>query len=143
MIQRARIKRPFVETVSLSSSVAFDYMGSAEFEFGALPCSLHRMKETAFAYSLRTVRSISQDDSWLRVYSRYDQDEFNQYLQYLYDLREDKIRLKEWSGFYKIKTTGYSPDFWWDIENDVMWTFEKQYAKRLPTFLQKSFEIIS
>jgi hypothetical protein len=48
LIQRANIVKPLspknqAGKVTLSKSVSFDYMGSSEFEFGALPKSLKRL----------------------------------------------------------------------------------------------------
>jgi hypothetical protein len=53
LIQRGEIKRPLVEG-RLSEAVNLDYMGSAEFEFGALPKSLRALQSMVDAISLTT-----------------------------------------------------------------------------------------
>jgi len=51
---------------------------------------------------------------------------------------------KEWSGFTKTKVTTYSTtDLWWDIENNVMWSFDKSFMSRLNDHLEASFDFMN
>lgn len=151
LIQRALIQTPFadVKDATLSNSVRFDYMGAAEFEYGALPKSLRRLRESAKDKSIkvRTVKEILSKESSLRVLSRFSDSEFQEYLQHLHLLRQGQIRLKE-SSYFDITRRHHFPtlydntDFWWDIDNDVMWSFNKVYMKKLPSYLENSFKVM-
>jgi len=136
-----------------------DYMGSAEFEFGALPNSLRRMRVNREKLALRKVNvddspSLSSDNrqGFLRTYSYLAPDEFQTYEGFLMKLRRGSLHTKERTQFSieeqtRIKQRSekytYSPtiaDFWWDIENDVMFFFRKEFSSRLPVFLNNSFK---
>ena len=146
LIQRARIQKPFPDSkgTTLSNSVCLDYMGSSEFEFGALPASLRRMREQEL--KTRLVKGVTQGQSPLRVLSYLDDKLFYDYEQTLFNLRFGNLRLKEVSRFnhdYPDQDPLFKTDFWWDIENDVMWSFDKIYMNRLPDHLRKSFSVMS
>lgn len=150
LVQTARLKTPLADpkTSTLSNSVDFDYMGSAEFEFGALPKSLRRLREARDGEGLisRTVTGIRDGERALRVLSRFDDKEFKEYTGYLYLLRQGGLRLKESSKFQEDWRPLYEcsvVDFWWDTDNDVMWTFNKNYMRRLPGYLRNSFEVMA
>lgn len=146
LIQRAGIRKPLsdVNETTLSNSVSFDYMGSSEFEFGALPSSLRRMRDREL--KIRLVKGITHEQSPLRVLSYLDDKMFHEYEQTLFNLRFGNPRLKEVSRFnhdYPNRDSSFRTDFWWDIENDVMWSFDKIYMNRLPDYLRKSFSVMS
>jgi hypothetical protein len=138
LVQRGNISKLAPEETRLTKAVDLDYMGSAEFEFGALPKSLRALQSGT--RTLRIVSDIKQDDVPLRVLSAFNEEEFGEYIPYLHELRADKICLKEWLRFSpdRIKDE-YAENFWWDIENHVMWSFHKQFMNRLENYLQASF----
>lgn len=144
LVQRAEIQRPLGDYRGkmLSQAVNLDYMGSASFEFGALPKSLRRLQALKKGLVLRVENSIKEGEAPLRVYSALTDEEYAEYLPYLHMLREDKQHTEERTEFnvgsYKSK---YSvTDFWWDIENDVMWSFDKSFMKGIADVLQASFD---
>lgn len=131
---------------TLSNSVALDYMGSAEFEFGALPTSLRAFRSRKGDLKVRLVKGITEGESPLRVLSYFDDGQFAEYESYLSLLRYDNPRLKELSYFSvnhkSFQDSKYLPDFWWDIVNNVMWSFDKNYMNRLIDHLEASFAVM-
>lgn len=144
LIQRAEINRPLAPaTVRLSQAVNFDYMGSAEFEFGALPQSFRRIEAMADAWKCRTVPEIMEGEMALRVWSAFTDEEFEEYKGYLLRLRnpgKDSIRTKEGTRFEagREKSTYSNTDFWWDIDNDVMFGFDKTFMNRVGDYVANS-----
>jgi hypothetical protein len=140
LIQRCEILKPLAATGDrLSRAVNMDYMGSAEFEFGALPKSFRRMQ--AGTLVLRLFEDIKENDVPLRVMSTMNVSDFAEYGKHLMRLRgDDRMRLKEWSDFNPNLRSRYGKtDFWWDVENDVMWSFHKPFMNRLEEHLKASF----
>ena len=144
LIQRAEIDRPLAPaTVRLSQAVDFDYMGSAEFEFGALPQSFRRIEAVADSWKCRLVPEIMEGEIALRVWSAFTDEEFEEYKGYLLRLRNpgsNPIRTKEGVRFQEGETrTRYSnTDFWWDIDNDAMFGFDKTFMKRVGDYVANS-----
>lgn len=141
LIQRAEIHRP-LRAGRLSQAVQLDYMGSAEFEFGALPSSL-RTLQAQQADLIMTVESVITDqDRSLRVLHSMTPEQYQEYLQHLLNLRKDKIRTKETTRFaagFPQSKYGVT-DFWWDIDNHVMWSFDKIFMNRLQDTLKSSWQ---
>jgi len=85
-------------------------------------------------------------ESPLRVLSYFDDDQFAEYEGYLKKLRYEDPHLKEVSYFSvkhkSFRDSKYLPDFWWDIVNNVMWSFDKNYINRLIDHLEASFAIM-
>jgi hypothetical protein len=147
LIQRARIVAPLApETARLSKAVEFEYMGSAEFEFGALPQSFRRIEEQADAWRCRVVDEIKWiDRTPLSVYSALTDEEFAEYVGYLERLRwpekRGRLYLKESTHFeesYRPYSKWSVTDFWWDIDNDVMFGFHRDFMHRLPHYVAAS-----
>jgi len=152
-----------------------DYMGSAEFEFGALPKSLNEIRLNFPYYHVTVENSIEfefvshgkKQTSWLRIWHPFVEmenghfknltEDYFQYVEFLKQIREfgytkagNRICiLKEGSRFDKgfeklfvkdIKSIREFRDrLWWDIENHVMFTFNKVAINLLPNALQNSF----
>jgi hypothetical protein len=170
-IQRATIRTPLADpTANLTNAVKLDYMGSAEFEFGALPKSLRRLEAQQSTCQLRLVPELLDGETPLRVYSALSDRDFTSYVEFLLELRNSvsfSVRLKErsefslderkpWGAPAVVSTKSENPavrrrkpqrpvyertfaDFWWDIDNDVMWSFHKIFMNRLPEHLAASF----
>lgn len=136
LIQRATILRPLAnKNARLSKAVNFDYMGSAEFEFEALPSSFRAIQAVADDWKQHLVPEICEQDKMLRVYSAFTEAELQEYTQHLLKLRAGHLRTKEATRFEvnygaTFKYTEPS-DFWWDIENHVMFGFDKAFMNRL------------
>jgi len=137
LIQRGIINKPFADhNARLSEAVNLDYMGSAEFEFGALPKSLRRIQQKVDSWTKALIPDIQYVGINLRLFSALKPEELEVYSGYLKSIYyEDSIHLKENARFTDLskKTFKFSsdPDFWWDIENDIMWTFHKLFSNRL------------
>lgn len=154
LVQRGAIHRPLgkYEGVKLTSAVDMDYMGAAEFEFGALPLSLRRIQaqmQLFQQYKLDSHKVTCEGHDYvLRVFANFDTDEQKeQYEGWLHEIAADTVRLKEHTGF-EIHGRGtnfpkidrFGTDFWWDIKNDVMFSFDKNFMNRIERHLKKSFD---
>lgn len=134
LIQRASFtKRNYKK--GIDSILMFDYMGSAEFEFGALPKSLKRIRESIDNYIYLTLKI---KDKSIRIFCKSDYE--NLIEEYLINLSINKFRLKEFSGFNSyINQEGHFKDdyhFWWDIDYDIMFwiddsDFEKEFRNNI------------
>jgi hypothetical protein len=134
LVQRAEIAHPLKDSnTRLSRAVDFDYMGSAEFEFGALPESFRRIELMGDRFVMRRVPSIKLGEATLRVWSGFDDEEFAEYVGKLQGLRADKIQTKENTRFgAEYPKSKFSvTDFWWDISNDAMFGFHKIFMNRV------------
>ncbi len=78
----------------------------------------------------------------MRVVSLLTDDQWPKYLEYLYEVRNDKRRLKECSYFAKQRGREET-DFWWDIENHVMWSFDKKFMSGLVGCLAASINYMN
>lgn len=140
LIQRARIKVPLASAnTRLGQAVDFDYMGSAEFEFGALPASF-RAIERARSWVCRIVPEISECETPLRVWSDLDTKDFETYIGYLKAFRAGKdTYTKESVQFEESREQNdWTPNFWWDIDNHVMFGFKKEFMKRVGQYVAAS-----
>lgn len=149
LIQRGVIISPLADpNIRLSQAVDLDYMGSAEFEFGAVPASFRRIEKVADDWKMRTCLSFAGGKEALHVWGAFDSEiTFQDYLGFLIDIRtKNSIRLEGRSEFdlssieFRKKMGWQSPqtDFWWDIQNDVMWTFHKEASKRVVSWVASS-----
>lgn len=138
LIQRASINRHFTPLNRLSEAVSFDYMGSAEFEFGALPKSFKNMFKNRVNLKLHTVQSIRENNKPLNVYGAFSNDELKQYVSWLTQIRNNDrtLRLKERARFEAGET---HTNFWWDITNDVMFSFDIHFMNALPKYVENSW----
>lgn len=119
-------------------------MGSAEFEFGALPKSFRRIEALADLWVCRIVPDILEEETPLRVWSALSDTEFEEYRSWLLrardPLRYGALRTKESVRFnsdYKHSQFN-TTNFWWDITNDVMFGFKKEFMKRLGSYVASS-----
>jgi len=121
LVTRANIEdRDFKK--GIDSIVKFQYMGSAEYEFGALPDSLDRVREDIDKY-------VSFDYEFEKAPGKVVTVFCNEDIKYgmevvLESLANGEYTLKEYSDLdnfvHPEKNWEGSTDFWWDIENDWM-----------------------
>jgi len=135
LIQRAKFSdRSWKD--GIDSILSFDYMGSAEFEFGALGESLGRIRKNIVNYTYLDVPIKG------KVFSVFcDSSIKSEIKTFLEDLSERKYRLKEFSGIPEVvagKDNFYIErfNFWWDLDNDIMfWVknneFEKKFKEKI------------
>lgn len=143
LIQRGKIVRPMPDD-RFSKLVDLDYMGSAEFEFGALPKSLRALQARVDSISITVEPRITgENGESLRVLHTFSPEEYEQYVAYLLQARDGKLRTKESTWFDKDHAKRFPSlrcDVWWDIDNHVMWSFDKNFMKRLPDALVASWK---
>jgi hypothetical protein len=146
LIQRASIIRPINLDKRLSMAVNFEYMGSAEFEWGALPKSFRDIEAHADNFIMRFVPGIVDDNgNALQVWSYFNDTEFAEYEVYLNMLRnpssvtsEKRLSTKEFTGFEAKQFRGKQTNFWWDIENQVMFGFDPEFMPNVGCFVANS-----
>jgi hypothetical protein len=122
-IQRAKKKSKDENNYDLKgidTLLRFDYMGSSEFEWGALPKSLKRIRSIIEKYE---TREICVNNKQITVFydTRIDFD--SSIKTYIEKLAEGKQYLKEYSDFDSYVNDGPfygKTTFWWDIENEYV-----------------------
>jgi hypothetical protein len=144
LIQRATIRKPLNEYRDhpLTRAVELDYMGNALFEFGSLPTSLLKIESKFDQFKLTRVNHITQDGSPLRVFHCLGADDFNQYIGFLSQKRANEYlgaHTEELLMFCPTQWPGMNIDLWWDIGNQVIWSFDKLFMGRLRDHLSASF----
>lgn len=128
-IQRAKFQKNEGKK-GIDSLLRFDYMGSSEFEWGALPSSLKRVRENLSNYVQFQYSFKKYPSKVVTVFCKKEQEEFIGDILEKLALRQ--IRLKEFSAFDSyIKDDGYFKDkfdFWWDIDQDwFFWKFNPEF----------------
>lgn len=113
------------------SAFRCDYMGAAEFEFGALARSLRRV--VARTYAMHKTAVSAKDGRKLYVVA-CDATIAGEVVEFLPDLVANKHRLKEYSYLPEMLKGGYESktvDVWWDIDNDWFLALGEKAAKRV------------
>jgi hypothetical protein len=140
LIQRGKFNDRDYKT-GIDSIVKFDYMGSSEFEWGALPDSLDRIRKNINEY---TYLDVPIKDKVVSVFCKESQK--SDIKLYLTELSEGKWHLQEYSDFDNwINPTEYSKNkdvsFWWDIANDVMfWKKSVEFETKFKSIINKKPE---
>ena len=143
LVQRANFKNLKTENGSIDDTLYFDYMGSAEFEFGALPKSLKRItsKIDSVIITENNDCESSVDGGHLRIISIVEPTE--EYLKAIDDIASGDHELKESAHMGKmVSGKGFRgesikpgdwchTEAWWDIENDVFMTFGDDNAEKI------------
>jgi len=130
LVQRAEKKhRP--ERKGIDSIIKFSYMGSSDFEWGALPNSLGVIRKNINTY---TYLDVPIEGKVVTVFCPEDKKSLME--TYLKELGECKHHLKEGSYFdsYLFGRDNVDTDLWWDLENFVIFwdkdnAFEKEFKK--------------
>jgi hypothetical protein len=153
LIQRGTIRTPMDLNSRLSQAVNFDYMGSAEFEWGALPKSFREIEKNADNFICRYVTDINdQGGNVLKVWSYFSDIEFAKYEVYLKTLRnpssvksEERIHTKEYTGFESgaAQFRNERTNFWWDIENQIMFGFDQDFMPKVAHFVANSLDYMN
>lgn len=123
----------------LSKVINFDYMGSAEFEFGAVPKSLNRVWDNREKYITRTFPvHYSYSDGWGPQVKKIEGDRDIWVICLKDDLKEICTKIKTWA--YKPSGTNtkepilldaslaskYRSVGWMEIDNDFMFFSDKE-----------------
>ncbi len=151
-IQRASIRRPLgkYRDARFFDSISLDHMGGPGFEFDALPESLRRMHLTSFAYETFKAENLfltKDGRSYaLRLYTRLRGQELDQYVNWLIALRNNELKTARQTAFTKRTFDDgelpHGTDLWWDVVNDVIFSFDKNYMTRMPEHLRISFSMM-
>jgi len=139
LIQRAKIRDiSNLNKSGIDQVLQMDYMGSAEFEFGALPNSLKHIREhlNEYDYFLYNLPTSVKELFPVVIFCRRDhREQIEKFLMDVcYEENPKKIFLKEYCDLVafvnpgKFDDTRYANNFWWDIENHWMcWDFQKGF----------------
>lgn len=136
LIQRASIEYSDYNK-GLDSIITLDYMGSSEFEWGAVPNSLKRIRSNINKYVYRHYIIDGKN------ITGFFPVEFEMDIPtVLLLLSERNVRLKERTDFDifvgKNKVfTATKINFWWDIENDWMfWKTDSKFEKKFQKIIK-------
>ncbi len=117
LIQRGKFEnRDFKK--GIDSIISLDYMGAAEFEFGAIPESLAKIRKSVNEY---VYLDVPVKDKVITVFCKESQK--SEVKTYLMSLADNNMLLKSYSDFNNYIKPTYSKsstDFWWDLENHLM-----------------------
>lgn len=139
LIQRGTIKNKDKDEMGIDSHLSFDYMGASEYEWGALPASLRRIKEQKMVL---TVAKIDNKDVWYLKPSKYTSFDVE---EMLIQLSKNNIRLKCFIRFsknfdQKETQNTFDENFWWDIENDIMFSLDSVFMQNLQSYVDNSMK---
>ncbi len=99
LIQRCKLNQPLPNKATrFGQAISLDYMGSAEFEFGAVANALEIVYINLDNYKLSKVdvfETVDGEKKQLRVFHQFNDEELTKYVAILKDLQHNKIRLKE------------------------------------------------
>ena len=139
LIQRMKLIDHNVENPSIDKLYSMDYMGSAEFEFGALPKSLKQFTKNHKLLRFHSCDLKNFKGNHLVLIGLIG--DIEEYEQYIPGLIDRSIRLKEWTNLdnavsgkihgHKQYDPKIHPSAWWDIRNHVMMVFGPEAAVNL------------
>ncbi len=151
LLQRAVIRRPFgrYRDSRFFDSVTLEHQSDSQFALG-VPASLKRMYHTRFVYSVFKAENLvlHKDNRKyaLRICTRLRGNELEQYVNWLIAVRSGELKMPFASGFttqdFADGMLPTAPDLWWDLENDVIFSFDKNYMSRLTQHLDVSYSLI-
>lgn len=138
LIQRAKFSNNNSKK-GIDSILSFDYMGSSEFEYGALPESLKNIRKNISNYVQFNYSFNQHPEKSVTVFCLKEQQDFIGNI--LEQLADRQIRLKEFSAFDSyINDDGYFKDkfdFWWDIENNFMfWKSNEEFELKFKELIK-------
>lgn len=124
----------------INSILKFDYMGSSEFEWGAIPSSLNRIRTEISSY---TYLDVPIQGKVITVFCKDSQK--SDVKQYLEKLASGAFHTKGRHAFDDyVKDSGFFKDrinHWWDIENDFMfWKKDNDFEKKFKSIIENEPE---
>ncbi len=143
LIQRLKIKvRPNKETkLRLSEVISSDYMGSSEFEFGAIPKAYRRVCTNLDSYTITVIEGVEENKLYL--FSSLSEEDIVKYKEFLVKAVKDDVRLQENPYFIKEYRELFKIDLWWDLDNDLFFSFDTKFMKRISAYLNNSKQYIA
>lgn len=140
MVRNFRDPSSLLDPIVSISQLAPDYMGSANFEFGALPRALKAMKETRLSLTKIVIRAYHRDIT-LHVVAPIDllptlEEEFQAWANRNFRSHEEPnlraaITRKDWAD-HTIEDERYAryyPLAWWSLNDKLFWSLEENIAK--------------
>lgn len=113
----------------IDSIISIEYMGAAEYEFGAIPQSLKRIRTSIDQYTKFDYK-FKGSELTVRVFSKSkDQEEIKFHLE---NLAHRKIPTKGGTSLPELvfpekgRERWRQTNFWWDISNDFMFWLPKE-----------------
>lgn len=148
-VQRAHIKRPLGKFLSgpFLSSLSFDFMSfdlstSHSHSPARVEISLHRILASLFAYQVSRFEGFNVEEKGrtfaLRVFHPFSTVQYEGYCENLLQIRRGTQRLADISGLENSQGLPKLADLWWDLDNDVICTFDKNYALNIHEMLRWS-----
>lgn len=151
LIQRCNKKEPSA-TGSFDDVFRLDYMGSAEFEWGAVPESLNRILKLNEVYHIERFNDIKNFENIdLILLHHFNKTDLEKYSKFLINASIGTENLKENSYLYyniigkcaygknDFKKSFYRVDLWWDILNDVFFFFGDEMKEILEDTLENTY----
>ena len=136
-IQRAKFSNN-EDKNGVDKILRFDYMGSAEFEFGALPSSLKRVRDNISNYVQFQYSFTKYPTKVVTVFCKKEQQDFIG--TYLEQLADRELSLKSYCDldkFIKGDDSYHNNDFWWDIDQDwFFWKFTPEFDLKFKDAIQ-------
>jgi hypothetical protein len=126
LIQRGKFKTTALNAITgIDSIIQWDYMGSAEFEFGALPESLKRIVKDCNNNKNTWHPVTIRNQNFTLLAKPEDIETIVPALNLLANKEtKNQCYLKEYAGldiyFDKEDDIFMIPNFWWDVDNDWM-----------------------
>lgn len=146
LVQRCIVRNRPAEGLRFSQVADLDYMGAAEYEFGAVPASLRAIAARADEYRIIDVGARAkalrdEADMPLLVYSGLSDEFLGEYIAHLKQLRAGKLGTKSSSyfddnpqaGSYRKRVT-----LWWDLDNDTLFSFDGELIRAMPQLMANS-----
>ena len=125
LVQRGTVVENPSKDNKFSDNVKNDYMGSSEFEWGALPKSLRSIAENKSAYKMLKIQDFNLEGNILYFYSNISDADMGKYLKTLSEMRNGTWHGKE-NSYFEVNRKYGKADFWWDLENHVMFSFNEK-----------------
>lgn len=114
------------ESLMTGGYVKLDYMGSSEFEWGAIP----KFQRDVFSKITKLeVNKISHNG--VQLWFASEKNEVKEYGEYLKQLIDDKIRLKEGSGLAKGNFREKETNCWFDLTNNLFFARDEKTINNL------------
>lgn len=142
LIQRGVFEDIELEKIEgIDSLISFEYMGSAEFEWGALPKSLRRIIEDGNGkYGFVEIPEIknSNDEPAFTYCLLSEENDVKEAIQHL---SKNDYGYKESAMMSSYINNGenyrYRSNFWWDIQNDFFVLFGEEKRDKLQIAINK------
>lgn len=129
LIQRCEVKQDWSQAKTVSEALKLDYMGSSEFEWGAIPQFIEQMSKKE---DLKVFSHVVNKTEYFILCQKNEIEEYKNILQKLAD---DQVRTKE---FVFNSTT----NFWMDLTNKVAFSLNKDVLAKSPSLFKNSVQVI-